>query len=322
MPATQQKPPLIVICGATGIGKTSVAVELARAFGGEIVGADSMQIYRYMDIGTAKPTPAERRAVPHHLVDIIEPDEPFDAARYAEAARNVVGNLHKTGILPFVAGGAGLYIKALTQGIFQARPVATGVRDRLRAECEALGAPALHERLRRVDPAAAERLHPNDAYRILRALEICETTGKPMSAHQDEHRFGESSYSVLKIGLEMDRAALYDRIDRRVEMMLEAGLLKEVQRLLVMGYDPELKAMQSIGYRHMVDYLQGRLSWKEAVRTLKRDTRRYAKRQFTWFRKDTAVNWFSPDAVDAIRLKIKIFLQPPSIYTNIMPDHS
>ncbi len=322
MPVTQQKPPLIVVCGATGIGKTSTAIELARTFGGEIVGADSMQIYRYMDIGTAKPTPAERRAVPHHLVDIIEPDEPFDAARYAEAARRVVGNLHKTGILPFVVGGTGLYIKALTQGIFQARPAAAGVRDRLRAECEALGASALHERLRRVDPAAAGRLHPNDAYRILRALEICETTGKPMSAHHAEHRFAESPYSVLKIGLEMDRAALYDRINRRVEMMLEAGLLKEVQRLLEMGYDPELKPMQSIGYRHMVDYLQGRLSWEEAVRTLKRDTRRYAKRQFTWFRKDTAVNWFSQEAVDAIRLKIKNFLQPPSIYTNIMPDHS
>jgi len=322
MAVTQPKPPLIVICGATGIGKTSTAIALARTFGGEIVGADSMQIYKHMDIGTAKPTPAERRAVAHHLVDIIEPDEPFDAARYARAARGVVGNLHETGILPFAVGGTGLYIKALTQGIFQARPAAPGVRDRLRAECGALGASALHERLRRVDPVSAERVHPNDAYRILRALEISETTGKPMSTHQADHRFQESPYSVLKIGLEMDRAALYDRIDRRVEMMLEAGLLNEVQKLLEMGYDPELKAMQSIGYRHMVDYLQGRLSWEEAMRTLKRDTRRYAKRQFTWFRKDTAVNWFSPDAVDAIRLKIKNFLQPPSIYSNIMPDHS
>ncbi len=311
MPVTHKKPPLIVICGPTGIGKTSVAIELARAFGGEIVGADSMQIYKHMDIGTAKPTPAERRAVVHHLVDIIEPDEPFDAARYAETARRVVGNLHKTGILPVAAGGTGLYIKALTQGIFQARPVASVVRDRLRKECEALGAPALHDRLRQVDPAAAVRLHPNDAFRIIRALEIFETTGKPMSAHHAEHRFGESPYSVLKIGLEMEREDLYDRINRRVDIMLEAGLQKEVQRLLKMGYVPELKSMQSIGYRHMVDCLQGRSSWDEAVRTLKRDTRRYAKRQFTWFRKDRDVNWFPPDAVEAILTKAKKFMQPP-----------
>lgn len=310
MSASAKKPPLVVVCGPTGIGKTSVAIDMALAFGGEIVGADSMQIYRHMDIGTAKPTPEERKAVRHHLVDIIDPDIPFDAARYAETARPIIAQLHGAGILPLVTGGTGLYIKALTQGIFQARPADPGVRDHLRRESESLGAPVLHERLRRVDPAAARRLHPHDAFRIVRALEIFETTGKTISEYHAEHRFAEAPYSVLRVGLEMEREALYDRINRRVEAMLDAGLADEVRKLLNMGYGPDLKAMGSIGYRHMVDFLEGRSSREEAVRTLQRDTRRYAKRQFTWFRKDPRVRWFAPDAAEAIRAEIKNFLQP------------
>lgn len=299
------KPKIIVICGPTGVGKTAVAIEIAKAFNGEIVSADSMQIYRYMDIGTAKPTPYEQASIPHHMIDIVDPDEPFDAAQFEKIAHEVISKLHERGITPFVVGGTGLYIKALIHGLFQARPADSKVRIRLKEEAIVHGTRFLHKRLSKCDPDAAEKIHPNDTYRIIRALEIYEVTGKTISKFHHDHKFKDTFFKVLKIGLHSDRKILYDRINRRVDTMIDEGLLDEVKGLLGMGYSAELKSMQSIGYRHMVDFIQRRISWEEALRTLKRDTRRYAKRQLTWFKADSEIVWSEPDRLKDIHRIIK-----------------
>lgn len=302
------KPKIVVICGATGLGKTASSIQAAQALGAEIIGADSMQVYRHMDIGTAKPTPSERAKVPHHMIDVVDPDEPFDAARYCQEARTIAQRLHTAGILPLVVGGTGLYIKALLYGLFEEGPSDLAVRSRLKSELELTGSGLLHDRLARLDPEAAARIHPNDSYRILRALEVREATGKSISAYHGSHRFGDEPFQVLKIGLSTDRQVLYDRIDRRVDAMIEAGLLDEVRGLLERGYGAHLKPMQSIGYRHMADFLEGRRSWEESVRTMKRDTRRYAKRQMTWFRADPGIAWMEPERTDEIASAIRDFL--------------
>jgi len=304
-----RKPNIAVICGPTGIGKTATAISLAESYDGEIVGADSMQIYREMEIGTAKPTPKEQARIPHHMVDIIPPDAPFDAARYEKMARKAVDDLHRRGKLPVVAGGTGFYIKALTRGLFDTLPNDPVVRNRLQEEAETLGGRALHERLTACDPETARRLHPNDTYRTVRALEVFEVTGKPLSAHHQDHQFGDRPFRELKIGLSIPRETLYRRIDTRVDRMLRAGLLDEVRGLLEKGYTPELKSMQSIGYRHMADFLQGRLPWEEAVRTMKRDTRRYAKRQMVWFKADPEIHWLAPDQLEEMRGLVGEFLK-------------
>jgi len=294
------KTALVIVCGPTGIGKTSVAIEIAAAENGEVIGADSMQIYRHMTIGTAKPTAAEQTRVPHHLVDVVDPAEDFDAAKFAGLAATIISDLAKRRVLPVVAGGTGLYIKALTRGIFKIEAGDPQIRADLKAAAEEQGAPALHRKLEKVDPETAFRMHPNDTYRILRALEVYAVTGETMSRLQAEHAFAEEKYNCLKIGLTMDRDRLYDRINRRVDIMIAEGLEAEVRRLLDKGYAPGLKAMQSIGYRHMAAYLSGHTQWDEMLATLKRDTRRYAKRQFTWFRADPDVRWFEPEETEKI----------------------
>jgi tRNA dimethylallyltransferase len=307
----REKQSIVVICGPTGIGKTAVAITLAQRFNGEIISADSMQVYRRMDIGTAKATPEEQAAAPHHMIDIVAPDEPFDAARFAVLARTAAAEIAGRGMLPIVAGGTGLYIKALTQGIFQAKATDARIRKRLQEALAQEGPAAMHRRLAKMDPEAARRIHPNDRVRILRALEVFEATGRPISDHHSTHRFGEAPFRTLKIGLEMARTALYDRINRRVEMMLDSGLLSEVLGLLEMGYDASLKSMKSIGYRHMADFIEGRLPWDEAVRTLKRDTRRYAKRQYTWFKADPGIRWAAPEALEEMGCWVEAFLKRP-----------
>ena len=303
MTSPANKPKIIVICGPTGIGKTAVGIALAAKLGGEIISADSMQIYRYMDIGTAKPTVEEQSRVRHHMIDIVDPDEDFDAVRFAQMAREKVTQMHQKGVLPVVVGGTGLYIKALLQGLFQSNPVDPEIRERLKQEAVEIGSSALHDRLKQIDPDTAERLHPNDAYRIIRALETIESTGQSISALHQEHGFADQPFNGLKIGLQMDRQKLYDRIDLRVDMMITAGLLDEVKELLGMGYTADLKSMQSIGYRHMAAFIDGRLDWDECVRTLKRDTRRFAKRQFTWFGADDEIQWYGTDQLkEAIRV--------------------
>lgn len=299
---------IIIICGPTGIGKTSVTIKLAKKFNGQIINADSMQIYRHMDIGTAKPTSLEIAEVEHHLVDFVLPDQPFDAARFAEKADEKISLFVKEGITPFVAGGTGLYIKALVDGLFRANPANPGVLKRLSLEAQEKGVHVLHKKLELSDPAAAKKIHPNDTFRIIRALEVFETTGQGISEYHAGHQFGEKRYRALKIGLLMEREILYDRINRRVDLMIEAGLLNEVETLLKKGYSPLLKSMRSLGYRHMAAYINGETDWDEAVRTLKRDTRRYAKRQLTWFRGDDEILWMAPDKIDEMVRQIKIFV--------------
>lgn len=290
------------------MGKTRFAIHLAQRIGAQIVGADSMQIYRHLDIGTAKPSPEELAAVRHHLVDCIDPDRPFDAAEYARSADQVVRRLVSDGTVPLVVGGTGLYIKALIYGLFDVPPSDAALRDRLRQEARQCGTAGLHRRLAESDPSGAERIHVNDLARIIRALEVLELTGRPISEQQAAHGFRGARYDALTIGLNLPRDQLYQRIDLRVEAMLAAGLEAEVRRLLGSGLSPSLKAMQALGYRHMTDYVQGRLEYAEMVRTLKRDHRRYAKRQLTWFRADPSVHWLAPDERDRALEMVRAFL--------------
>jgi tRNA dimethylallyltransferase len=288
------RPKVAVMVGPTAAGKTAVAIGLALHLGAEIVNVDSLQVYRELDIGTAKPTPEERALVRHHLVDIVDPDEPYDAARYSRDARLVVAGLVEQGVPPLVAGGTGLYVKALLHGLFIEGDVSPAMRERLREELRTKGLASLYERLGRVDPETARRLPPGDTYRILRALEVAEAAGRPLSALFNGHRFQDSPYLALKIGLDLPRQELYGRIDRRVEEMLAAGWLNEVEQLL-RRYGPDIKPLNSLGYRHLVAFLKGDLGWDEALQQIKQDTRRYAKRQLTWFRGDPEVRWFHPE---------------------------
>jgi tRNA dimethylallyltransferase len=306
--AKHRKPNVVVICGPTGIGKTTVAIELAGSLGGEIVSADSMQIYRFMDIGTAKPTPEEQAAAPHHMIDIVDPDEPFDAARYATLARQAIASIIARQRLPLVVGGTGFYIRALLGGLFDAGASNPKIRRKLLGQAEQEGTEALYERLGTCDPETAAGLHPNDTFRIVRALEVFEITGRPLSVHQQRHGFGDRPYDALIIGLDTDRRHLYERIDQRVDAMMAAGFLEEVKGLLSRGYGQDLKSMQSIGYRHMLDLIGGRCDRQTTLAAMKRDTRRYAKRQLTWFRADPGVVWIAVESRAAIRQRIDEFL--------------
>ncbi|MHC1728352.1 MAG: tRNA (adenosine(37)-N6)-dimethylallyltransferase MiaA [Syntrophobacteraceae bacterium] len=292
--------PAVLIAGPTASGKTAISLELARRLSGEIVNADSMQVYRYMDIGTAKPTLYERQLVPHHLLDVADPDEPFDAARYLELARPVIDGLHWRGMVPLVVGGTGLYMKVLTRGICSGPPSDPKIRERLIAEEQAGGLAELHRDLSRVDPEAASRIHPHDRQRILRALEVFLASGTPLSLSQKQHGFQDTGFPAIKILLGRERDELYSRIERRVEIMLEEGLREEVERLIAMGYSPSLKSMQSLGYKQMAAHLAGELTMDEAAYLIKRETRRYAKRQLTWFRGDPDFRSFHADDVEGI----------------------
>jgi tRNA dimethylallyltransferase len=286
-------PKVAVLVGPTAVGKTTVALNLAEALGAEIVNADSMQVYRELDIGTAKPTPVERARVRHHLLDVTNPDEHYDAARYAKEAREIIAGLHRRGVPPLVVGGTGLYIKALLAGLFRQDEAVPGVRARLTQELADKGLPALRQRLTSLDPATAQRLAPGDTYRILRALEVVEATGRPISELHAGHNFGDRPYTTLKLGLDLPREELYRRIDARVEVMLAQGWLEEVRRLLK-RYPAGIKPLQALGYRHLVAYLEVRLPLPEAIEQTQKETRHYAKRQLTWFRADPEVRWFHP----------------------------
>ena len=298
-----ERPRVIAIMGPTAVGKTRLVSKLAKDLGGEIVNADSVQIYRFMDIGTAKPTMADRAEVAHHLVDIVDPDQDFDASRYSQLAREVISSLARQGKPAIVVGGTGLYLKAIFHGLFPGAPSDPLVRQLLRREAEKKGGVELYQRLQRIDPITAQRVHPHDLFRIIRALEVWECMGQPISALQSDHDFQDRPFLPLKIGLRRPRSELYERIDRRVEEMLAQGLLEEVRGLLSRGYGPNLKSMQALGYRHLVQHLINGVDITEAVRTMKRDTRRYAKRQMTWFRRDREINWFHPrQKEDIVRL--------------------
>jgi len=282
-----------VLVGPTAVGKTRYSIEIARRWNAEIISGDSMQVYRGMDIGTAKIKPEEMEGIPHHLIDIRDPEEPFAAGEFQRLASECIEDIAARGKLPFVVGGTGLYIESLLYGFdFPDAPSDERIRSELKAFADEHGAGALHARLREVDPASAARLHPNDVKRVIRALEIALGTGEAMSAKVSAFREPrESPYAFCLIGLTMDREVLYDRINRRVDAMIEAGLVDEVRRLLERGVPPEATSMQAIGYKEIVPHLTEGLPLEEAVERLKRDTRRYAKRQLSWFRRMNGIEW-------------------------------
>lgn len=282
---------LLVIQGPTASGKTELAIRIAEAVGGEIVNADSMQVYRRMTIGTAKPSPELLQRVRHHLVDIVSPDQNFSAGDFRREAARAITDIHARGAKPIVVGGTGLYIRALLKGLVEVPPADQEYRDELREIFDRSGGDSLLSMLAAVDPATAATLHPNDHVRIIRALEVFRHTGVPVSAFRERHGFATEEYSYLKIGIRLDREVLYDRINRRVDSMMEEGLVDEVRGLLVSGYGRELKSMRSIGYREICSYLAGECTLEEAVELIKRNTRRYCKRQETWLRGDNEIYW-------------------------------
>lgn len=300
---------IVVITGPTATGKTALAIECARRLGGEILSADSMQIYRYMDIGTAKPTEEERRQVKHHMLDIIDPNETFNAARYAQMASTIASELTAAGRLPIVVGGTGLYIDAFLGGLIEAPAADKEFRDRHRLLAERHGSYYIYSLLEKKDPEAAERIHPRDRVRIIRALEVLEYTGKSIVKHQRGHGFaGFPTYLALKIGLSMDREDLFKTINERVEVMNEKGLVQETKNLMHKGYNPSSASMQAFCYRHIIDHIDDKIGLEEALRRLKRDTRKYAKRQITWFKRDGSIRWFKPEDRTEIFEMVETFL--------------
>lgn len=299
---------IIVICGPTAIGKSALAAELAGLFNAEIISADSMHVYRHMDIGTAKPSKAEMGGVRHHLIDVVNPDEEYNAARFRKDAAALIEEIAGRSKNVIVSGGAGLYIKALTQGIFEGPRADEAVRRGLIEFAEANGREALYERLKDADPAAASSMHPNNLRRVARALEICYLAKRPVSELHKEHGFSDRPYDTLKIGLCKEREALYADIERRVDAMMSAGLVKETKDLINMGYPAGLKPMRALGYKEMAGFLNKEYPIDEAERLLKRNTRHYAKRQLTWLRKDTEIRWFNPTRKKDIINQIEVFL--------------
>jgi tRNA dimethylallyltransferase len=291
----QDRPRIIVVLGPTAVGKSEAALELADKLQAEIINADSLQVYRYLDIGTGKPSRKQREAVPHHLIDIVDPDQDFNAALFQTLAKEALAEIQSRGKRAILCGGTGLYIKALTHGLFVGPGADPALRARLERELAGSGPLLAYERLARIDPAAASRIHPNDRQRIMRALEVYELTGRPISDWQALHRFKQARFAILKIGLQRDRDELYGRINRRCQRMIAEGLVEEVRGLVERGYTLDLKPLKSVGYRHVGLFLKGEMSLEDALSLMQRDTRRLAKRQLTWFRKDQAVHWFHPE---------------------------
>ena len=316
MPMNPDRPRLVIITGPTAVGKSGLGHGLAREMGGEIINADSMQIYRSMDIGTAKPAPAERREVPYHLIDIIHPDQPFDASEFRIRAQAVIQELHLRQVPIFVIGGTGLYLRVLQRGLFACPKPKAEIREKWKKNSLVYGPQFLWETLRAQDPLSAARIHHRDTYRLIRALEVLELTGCPISDWQQWGQEGEPDYEILWIGLTLDRQVLYQRINQRAEKMIAQGFLEEVRGLLHLGYSLELKSMKSLGYRHLARVLQGEGELPEALDLLKRDTRRYAKRQLTWLSGENNLNWFSPLEFDKIHSKVFEFLNRPRDYVH------
>ena len=287
--ATPRKIPLLVICGPTASGKTQLALELASTLPIEVISADSRQIYRGMDIGTAKATAAERACVPHHLLDVVAPDESFSAADFMRLGREAIAEIHQRGKLAVVVGGTGLYIDALTRGLIAAPGEDPLLRQKLLELENEQGEGTLHQRLQGVDPEAAARLKPRDQQRIIRALEVFALTGETLSALQRRHAFSDGPYEVISIGLEVERSTLYRRIDERAAMMFSSGLPEEAQSLLEREFSRELKALRTIGYREAINCLCGESTLAAALDHTQQESRRYAKRQVTWFRKNNSI---------------------------------
>jgi tRNA dimethylallyltransferase len=289
------RPKIAIILGATAVGKSEVALRLAESVNGEIVNADSQQVYRYMDKGTGKPSKADRERVRHHLIDIVVLNEEFNAALFRRLATESIREIHTRGRNVIVCGGTGLYLKALTRGLFEGPGQDPEVRHALEQEIADNGVGSLYQRLERIDPTVGSTIHPNDRQRIIRALEVYRLTGRPLSVWQKEHGFQENPFDILKIGLLRERTELYNLINLRCERMIEEGLLEEVRGLVARGFNLELKPLRSVGYRQMGQVLRGTQSMNDAVEEMKQETRHLAKRQLTWFRRDDEIRWFHPE---------------------------
>jgi tRNA dimethylallyltransferase len=290
--------PLVALVGPTAVGKTALSLHLAKEMCAEIISVDSVQVFRGLDIGTAKPRLEEQKQVPHHLIDVADPDEPFDAADFVRKALGIIRSIRARGKVPLLVGGSGLYLRSLLEGLAPCPGRDPMVREMLRKISANQGKKALYDLLAGADPEAASRLHQNDTFRIIRALEVYHQTSEPISIWQMRHK-STSGQKLLcvKIGLTRPREELYERIDARVGAMLDAGFLEEVNFLLDKGYSHHLKPLQSLGYRHIIRFLKEEVSFDETVSQLKRDTRRYAKRQLTWFRADPEIRWYHPEAL-------------------------
>lgn len=284
--------PLIVLTGPTAVGKTELSISLAKAVNGEIISADSMQVYKHMDIGSAKITKEEMQGVPHHLIDLLEPEEEFHVVRFQELVKEAMDGIYERGHIPILTGGTGFYIQAILKDVdFTENGEDSGYREELEALAAEKGAGYLHAQLRAVDEKSAEAIHPNNVKRVIRALEYYRETGEPISAHNETQKERESPYNYAYFVLTDDRKVLYERIDRRVDVMLEAGLVEEVKGLQEMGCRSDMVSMQGLGYKEILAYLNGETSLGEAVYILKRDTRHFAKRQLTWFKREKDVIW-------------------------------
>ncbi len=301
---------MIVIVGPTAIGKTELSLVIAEKYGAEIVSVDSMQVYRYMDIGTAKPSAEEQARAPHHVIDVADPDEDYSVARFVDDATHAIDSIYRRDKVPLLAGGTGLYLRGLLEGIFELPEIDRTIRDTLEKRLQEEGRESLYSDLIACDPDSAARIHPNDTHRMLRALEIYQTTGAGWSDLLAAQKRDKNFSKVLKIGLTCERDLLYNRINKRTGIMMEMGFAEEVQRLLDMGYNGDLNSMQSIGYRHMQNFLAGEWDRKETIELLARDTRRFAKRQYTWFNRDPDIRWFDREAHDEISSLIDNFLHP------------
>jgi tRNA dimethylallyltransferase len=284
------KPPLIVLTGPTAAGKTALSIKLAKALGGEIISADSMQVYRHMDIGSAKITKEEMDGVPHHLIDVLEPDEEFNVVTFQTLAKKVLEEIYSRGNIPIIAGGTGFYIQAL---LYDIDFTENEEESPIRRELEAMEPSSLYALLKEVDPESAAQIHENNVRRVIRAVEYYRLTGEKISVHNAAMRKKESPYHFIYYVLNMERSKLYERIDRRVDLMMEQGLVEEVERLKEMGCHRGQTSMQGLGYKEILDYLDGQTSLEDAVYILKRDTRHFAKRQITWFKRERDVTWLN-----------------------------
>jgi tRNA dimethylallyltransferase len=291
--------PLVVIVGPTAAGKSQIAILVAKALGTEVLTADSRQVYRGMDIGTDKPTAAERQGVPHRLIDLVDPDQPFNTGEFRRQAVTEIARLHHEGRVPLLVGGTGLYVRTVLRGLWEGPPADWEFRRSLEREAGVKGADWLYRRLVQVDPESARRLHPNDRVKIVRALEVHHLLGRPLSEEHKRHAFADTPFVPLLIGLTRERTVLYRRVDDRVELELAKGLVEETKQLMDRGYGRQLGSMKGLGYKQMAGYLAGDYDYDEAVRRLKRDTRRFAKRQMTWFRKEPGMQWRSVEDTES-----------------------
>ena len=294
-----EKKPLIILTGPTAAGKTALSIALAKACNGEIISADSMQVYKYMDLGTAKIKPEEMQGVPHYLIDEYEPDEAFNVVEFQKRAKACIEDITSRNKVPIIVGGTGFYIQSVLYDIqFEDAEEDTSYRHELEALAEAEGPVKLHEMLKAVDPEAAAQIHYNNVKKVIRALEYHAQTGGKISEHNEEQRQNSSPYNFAYFVLTMDRQKLYERIEKRIDLMLEGGLVDEVRALMAKGYTRDMVSMQGLGYKEIIDYLQNKTSLEEAVDILKRDTRHFAKRQLTWFRREKEVIWVDKDAYE------------------------